>query len=100
MPIYVYGCNQDRSHPRKEVTHGMKESPAVKCVECGSKMHKVPQPMRFHMSGVLLNWMDENYTRYRARKKGYNKPRFSPDNVMQPGSGIPQKNFQARKKEL
>lgn len=98
MPTYVYGCDQDKNHPRKEVIHKMTESPTVKCNECGSTMHRVPQSMRFYLNPVdiHLDWMGENFERYRARKKGVPKPRFSPDTVMRPGSGVPQKEFDTR----
>ena len=95
MPIYVYGCDaQPREHPRKEVTHGMNENPSIKCDECGATMHRVPQAHRFYMhpEGILTEWMEENYVRSRT-----NQPRFSPDTVKKPGSGIPQKDFDTRK---
>lgn len=99
MPVYVYGCDQDKDHPRQEITHKMHANPAVKCTECGSTMHRVPQSMRFYLNPaeLLTSWMDENYTRSRTGQR-----RFSPDKVKKPGSGIPQKDFDARthKKEF
>jgi hypothetical protein len=106
MPTYVYGCDENKEHPRKEVIHSMAASPTVICGHdgCTSTMHRVPQSMRFYLNphDVHINWMDENYHRYRARKKGWNRPRFSPEQVNQPGSGLPQKDFNTRKykKEL
>jgi len=98
MPTYIYGCDADKTHPRKEVIHSITANPAVKCDECGSAMHRVPQSMRFYLSphGIHIDWMRENYSRYRARKRGHKRPRFSPDHVNKPGSGLPQKDFETR----
>jgi len=103
MPTYVYGCDQDKDHPRQEVTHKMSDNPSIKCGECGSKMHRVPQSMRFYMGavdGVLIPWMEENYNRMRARKKGRKAPHFNKDKVTRPGAGVPQKDFHTRRYKL
>lgn len=84
----------------------MTASPVVICGHdgCTSTMHRVPQAMRFYLNAndIHTEWMDENYVRYRARKKGIRRPRFSPDVVMKPGSGLPQKDYDTRnyRKEL
>ena len=98
MPTYVYGC-KDKSHPRKEVVHKISEDPVIKCDVCKEKMHRVPQPMRFHLSPfeVLTDWSIENYNRFRARARGEKAPRFSPDHVNRPGAGVPQKDFDTRR---
>lgn len=76
----------------------MTATPAVKCDKCGSSMHKIPQPMRYYMNPetLHLDYLCENYDRMRARKKGYNRPSFSPDKVMRP-QGIKQKDFETRR---
>lgn len=87
MPSYIYACKENKKHPRKEVTHGMKEDPVIICDECGSKMSRVPQSFRFYMSPfeILADWSDENWRRHKARKKrGSRTPRFSPDKINRP----------------
>lgn len=86
MPIYVYACPKSRKHPRKDITHGIKEDPVIQCDACGTRMQRVPQSFRFYMSPVqvLYDWSDENYRRYRARKAGKRAPRFSPEQVNSP----------------
>ena len=75
MPTYVYGCDKDKSHPRGEVFHGINEDPVIICDECGSTMHRIPQPMRFYMnpSDVLYSWMDEKYVDWRKKRNGHSK---------------------------
>jgi len=89
MPLYIYGCDQDKDHARIEKAHGMMEDPEVLC-SCGARMHRVPQAAEHFVGGVLLDWMNHNYNRYRA-----GKPRFSPYKVMRPG-GMPGKDFHTR----
>lgn len=86
MPTYIYQCNKDRNHPTIEATHGMFQLVLALCDECGSFMHRVPQPHSFYFNphDIHLDWMDENYRRYRARKAGKNAPPFSPDRVNRP----------------
>lgn len=93
MPTYVYGCDEDNTHPRQEVVHGMQAVPIVTCSECGSSMHKVPQSMRFYMNpqDTLTSWMDDNYIRKRTGQP------VNEMNVARPGPGIPQKDFEVRK---
>lgn len=95
MPEYVYGC-KDKEHPKKEVTHSVKEDPVIKCDTCGEVMHRVPQPFRYTLGAhnVLHEWCDENFVRYRARKKGYKAPPFSKDKVQRVRQ--PQKDFSFR----
>lgn len=83
MPTYVYRCPSDH---RKEVTHSIKEDPKVICEKCGSVMRRVPQSFRFYMNpqGILIDWMDENYRRYRTKRR-----RFSPDEPKRPGKPLP-----------
>jgi hypothetical protein len=47
MPLYVYGCDQDKTHPRVEIAHAMKEVIFTLCQRCGSPMHRVPQLFGF-----------------------------------------------------
>ena len=92
MPAYVYGCDKDYTHPRKEVNHGMHDEPTITCDKCGSLMHKVPQAATFYMNpqNTLTSWMDENHRRTKA-----GEPREE-YNVKRPGPGIPQKDFNTR----
>lgn len=46
MATYVYKCKE--CFKTKEVVHGMKEDPYIRC-DCYAKMHRVPQ-------NFLLNW--------------------------------------------
>ncbi len=101
MPTYVYGCSKNiQDHPRIEIAHGMHENPVLCCEICGASMRRIPQSVRvyFNPGEILTEWMDENYKRYRARKKGKKAPRFSPDNVMKPGAGIPAKYAHTRRR--
>ena len=95
MPVYIYGCNKDNSHPRQEISHRMSEEPTITCDDCGSLMHRVPQSMRFYMNpqDTLTSWMDENHRRTKA-----GEPREE-YNVKIPGPGIPQKDFDTRQKK-
>ena len=90
MATYVYAC-KNKDHPRKEVQHPMKESPAVKCAVCKKPMHKVMQPFRlgFNATEVLLDWMDNNYRIMRGYPKDWRRRLFSPDLVKRPLSPIP-----------
>ena len=102
MPTYVYGCSDSiKEHPRIEITHGMHENPVLCCEVCGAKMQRIPQSVRFYMNPgeILTEWMDENYKRYRARKKGKKADRFSPDKVMMPGAGLPAKYAHTRRRK-
>ena len=101
MPTYVYGCSAHISdHPRLEITHGMHENPVLCCSVCGAEMRRIPQSTRFYMNPeqIIVDYLDENYKRYRARKKGQKAPRFSPDKVMRP-EGIPSKDAQHRRRK-
>ncbi len=90
MPTYVYGCDTDQAHPRKETAHMMSKNPDMVC-ECGSLMHRVPQPLQAIIyRGVLLDWMCDNDNRIRA-----GKPVKSPYKVKRP-DGIPGKDFHTR----
>ena len=95
MPTYVYGC-LNKEHPRVELTHGMNDNPVVKCDVCGAVMHRVPQPARFYMNpeGILLDWMDENYKRFRAGKKPIN-----PYKANRP-EGLPGRDSDTRKRKV
>jgi len=86
MPLYEYACPKNKRHPRREITHGMKEDPVVQCEACGARMHRVPQSFRFYMSplDVLADWSDENWRRMKKRNMGLKAPRFSPNDVNRP----------------
>lgn len=102
MPTYLYACDKEpKEHPPKEIVHKMQEEPEVVCEECGSKMHKRPQSMRFYFSpfDVLTSWSEENWRRYKARSKGKRADRFSPDKINMPEAGVPQKLFDTRSKK-
>jgi putative FmdB family regulatory protein len=83
MATYVYRC---KNNHRREVVHKMSENPVVKCKECGAVMRRVPQKFRFAFDAqeILIDWMDENYRRYRTKRR-----RFSPDEPKRPGKPIP-----------
>lgn len=73
MPVYVYGCDEDKGHERVEVAHGMGESVTMFCQVCGAGMHRVPQAFRWGRSAwdVLAEKMDKKYTAWREmRRKG------------------------------
>lgn len=100
MPVYLYACDKKpKKHPTQEVNHRMSDSPDIRCTKCGGRMHKRPQSMRFSFSpfDVLTSWSNENWRRYKARSRGYKAPRFSPDVINMPESGIPQKEFNTRR---
>ena len=96
MPEYVYGCSEDKEHPKQEVTHPMSEDPEVSCEVCNADCERIPQPFRFYANplGILLDWSDENWRRY--RKGGRKAPKFSPDKVNRPLTPLPQKDFHTR----
>lgn len=68
---YVYGCSQDKTHPRYEVSHGMLEVIRVACQKCGAPMHKVPQPFRWGQAPglVLVETLEERYRKNTHRRK-------------------------------
>ena len=84
MANYVYACPKDKRHPRKAVSHGMKENPTVKCEKCQATMRRVPQPFRFGMLGsadrMVVNWLDNNAQRKRAGLPLVNKYKCSHPN--------------------
>ena len=85
MPRYEYRCSL--CEHREEVIHSIHADPEVTCVECGETMRRVPQvPLAIARSPieVMYAWMDENYRRFRARKKGKRAPKFSPDHINSP----------------
>ena len=97
MPLYIYGCD-NKEHPRKEVVHGMNENPDIRCDVCGGKMHRIPSGGRFYINpeSIIVDYLDENYRRYRARKKGRHVDKFSPERINRPG-GLPQREYHTRK---
>ena len=96
MATYIYGCSE-KDHPRKEVTHGMKENPVIRCDICDLQMHRIPQPFRHSITAgtVLKEWTRENFDRYRARRKGVPVPPFSKHKVNRP-NGAKQKDYNFR----
>lgn len=44
MSVFVYKCFSCETY--QDVSHGMTESPEIKC-ECGEKMERVMQPVSF-----------------------------------------------------
>jgi hypothetical protein len=87
---YVYAC-QNKSHPRVEVRHSMKEDPIIKCSVCHKPMHRVPQVFRlgFNAQEILIDWLDNNYRIMRAHPKDYRRWLVSPYRVKRPVSPIP-----------
>jgi hypothetical protein len=94
MPLYEYRCSKDKTHQHVDIVHGMGEVVRVFCQECRAEMMRVYTPFRINISalGILYDWMDENYRRYRT-----NTPRFSPDHVNRPGKPIPGKDYDKRR---
>lgn len=91
MPTYVYRCPNDH---RLELTHKMSEDPVVVCERCDQPMKRVPQrpaAIAFSAQEILQEWMDENYRRWRTKRR-----RFSPDVVKRPGKPIPAKDVRTR----
>lgn len=73
MPVYVYGCTNDRSHEREEVAHGIGDNPYIVCAVCGAEMRRIPQAFRWGRSSwdVLAEMMDKKYIAWRdKRRKG------------------------------
>lgn len=70
MPVYVYAC-KDKTHPRMQFEHGIREDPVILCLKCKQRMHRVPQPFRFGMSAtdVLYEHMDKKYREWRTRRR-------------------------------
>ena len=95
MPVYVYAC-KEKEHPTIEITHGYHDDPVITCDACDEVMHRRPQSFRFTFgsANVLHEWADENWCRYRARKKGLKAPPFSKDKVQR--TMTPQKDFSFR----
>lgn len=87
MPIYIYGCDENREHPRVEVAHGVNESPSYTCRECGAGMHRIPQPFRFGMQAgqIIVDWLEDNYRRKRAGKPLVNKYKVTRPDKPKPG---------------
>jgi len=80
---YVYGCNGNKEHPRREVEHGMFEDPEIDCPACGGAMHRVPQAGRcFYFSpfDTLGAWCERNHRLI----QGGSAERFSPNAVNHP----------------
>lgn len=71
MPIYVYGCDANRQHPRREVQHSMAASPEIRCRKCGSKMHRVPQRVDFYQNPfeILSARADREFAQYKNKRR-------------------------------
>ncbi len=92
MPTYVYGCDDDVSHPELDIVHRMDENPGMICGECGATMHRIPQPLAgFLYPTMLVDWMCEN-----ARLKRIGKPRPNKYRVTRP-EGLPGKDYHTRR---
>lgn len=67
---YVYGCSQDKTHPRQEIAHGMTEVIRVECQACGAPMHKIPQTFRWGFAPhlVLIENLEEKYRKNTHRR--------------------------------
>ena len=67
MPVYVYGCDRDKQHPRREVVHGYHDEPVILC-KCGAVMHRVPQLFSWGWEAglVMFDSMDEEYRAIRG----------------------------------
>lgn len=76
----------------------MMEDPEILCEVCGKRMHRIPQGGRWYINpqSIIVDYLDENYKRYRARKRGKKAERFSPDKINRP-SGMPQRDYHTRK---
>jgi hypothetical protein len=71
MPVYVYGCTENKEHDRIETVHGMNEDPEVLC-DCGAVMARVPQVVGHYNNpyDTLLKMMDKKYIDWRKWKNG------------------------------
>ena len=71
MPVYVYGCDEDKEHERVEVVHGVGEQPVMLCPVCGGEMHRVPQAFRWGRASwdVLAEHMDKKYRAWREKRR-------------------------------
>ena len=72
MPVYVYGCDEDKEHERVETVHSMNEDPEMICEQCGSAMHRIPQVVTHYNNpyNTLLGMMDKKYQDWRMWKNG------------------------------
>ena len=52
MPEYVYGCSEDKEHPRVICSHGMMDHVYMWCYECNAKMKRVPQRLAVNWNGL------------------------------------------------
>ena len=79
MPTYVYGCNQNKDHPSVEIVHSVKEVIHTLCPQCGSPMHRIPQPFNYYMNPglLLLDKMSDRFREYRTRRKHGNQRRVT-----------------------
>lgn len=95
MPVYVYGCDQDKGHPRVEVAHAIGEEIGLKCSECRGGMHRIPQPLRgWYRNPVetLIEWSSANYRLLRSGSKR----RISPHKVNRIEGTLPQSEYRRR----
>ena len=93
MATYIYGCsNQD--HPRWKVDHRMNIELLGECHLCGEKLHRIPQPFRHYVQPyeILRSWGERNWA-----KKLRGEPREESYDSVTTDTGIPQKDFGARK---
>ena len=72
MPMYVYGCNKDKTHQRVETAHGVNEIVEMWCPDCGAQMHRIPQAFSYYLNPamVLYDKLDDQYRQWRAKRKG------------------------------
>jgi hypothetical protein len=67
---YVYGCSQDKAHPRMELVHGMMDLVRVACGACGAEMKRIPQPFTWGRRPfeVLHEHLENKYRKDRYRR--------------------------------
>ena len=97
MAAYTFVCPNCKESIT--VTRMMQDGPPKDLEHCGQPMVRKYRPIRtiaFSPFEVQTDWMIENYNRYRARKKGKQAPRFSPDTINRPVKPIPGQAYYTR----
>lgn len=99
MATYTFFCLTCRN-TLDLIAHMRDGAPAeIDCPACSGVMIRKYRPVKavaFSAFEILTDHHIENFNRHKARARGQNVPRFSPDKINRPGKPIPGKDYGTR----
>ena len=94
MADYTFRCRI--CEHTETVCRSVIAGPPTDLIHCGAPMvrqYKTIMTMAFNPADILVSWSEENYARMRARKRGEQAPRYSPDHVNRIHAPVPGNNW-------